>query len=135
MKQNIVSIYLIVIGILFIGFGLAYLFFPTQMIAFTGMETPTATAKADIWAIYAGIQIGFGLYLLLCSRNSELFKAGLLSIVFIFGGVAIGRMIGILYFEAYDHYSLFALLCEWTGTFVAMWLYTKLNRNVPNKNT
>lgn len=134
MKQNIVQIYLIFIGILFISFGFSYLFFPAEMIALSGMEIPTATAKADVWAIYTGIQIGFGLYLLLCSRNLELYKAGLLSIVFILGGVAIGRTLGVLKFEAYDIYSLSAFAFEWAGTFVALWLNARLNRYVSIKN-
>lgn len=135
MKQNMVSIYLFIIGILFIGFGFSYLFFPTEMIALTGMEIQTATAKTDVWAIYSGIQIGFGSYLILCSRYTELYKAGLLSIVFILGGVAIGRTLGILIYEAHDIYSLSALAFEWIGTFVALWLNARLKTDVSIKKS
>ena len=107
----------------------AYLIFPTAMIGLTGMEIQTATAKADVWAIYSGIQIGFGLFLLLCSRKSALYQAALLSIVFILGGVAVGRTLGILIYDAYDTYSFSALAFEWTGSIVALWLSARLNKH------
>jgi hypothetical protein len=129
MNKSIVPIYLLVIGVIFFGFGMAYLVYPITMIELSGMQIPTATSKADTWAIYAGIQIGFGLFLLYCSRNFELFNAGLLSITFIFGGVAIGRTLGMIYFNTFDQYSLSALAFEWPGTLIAIFLHQKLKKS------
>ena len=123
MHQKFTQIFILIIGLIFLGFGLAYLFFPVTMIELSGMEIPTLVAKVDTWAIYAGIQIGFGVFLILCSKNASLFTAALLSIAFIFGGVAIGRTLGIVYYASYDQYSLSALLFEWPGTLIALFLY------------
>lgn len=125
MNSKIVRFYLVVVGLIFFGFGMAYFLYPVTMIEFSGMKIPTATAKADTWAIYAGIQMGFGLFLLACSRRLELFEAGLLSIAFVFGGVAIGRTLGIFYFSAFDQYSLAALVFEWPGALISIWLLAK----------
>jgi hypothetical protein len=126
-------IYLVIIGLIFFSFGMAYFVYPVTMIEFSGMKIPTATAKADTWAIYAGIQIGFGLFLLACSRRLELFEAGLLSIAFVFGGVAIGRTLGIFYFDAFDQYSLAALVFEWPGALISILLLVKSKKNKSRK--
>jgi hypothetical protein len=125
MNSKIVTLYLVVVGLIFFSFGMAYFIFPVTMIEFSGMKIPTATAKADTWAIYAGIQIGFGLFLLACSKKLELSEAGLLAIAFVFGGVAIGRTLGMLYFDAFDQYSLAALAFEWPGALISIWLLVK----------
>ena len=125
MKKNINAIYLALIGTLFAGFGLGYLFFPTLLIEQSGMLIPSASAKADAWAMYAGIQVGFGLFLILCANDSSLRRAGLLSIIFIFGGIAVARTLGVLYFQSYDAFNVSALCIEWPGTLVAIYLYKK----------
>ena len=128
MKKNIAPFYLIFVGLLFAGFGLAYLFYPLLLIEQSGMQTPTAGAKADVWAMYAGLQMGFGLFLLVCAKQSQLQLAGLLCISFIFGGIAIGRTFGVIYYQAFDIFNLSALCLEWPGTLIAIYLYKQHDR-------
>ena len=125
MNPSIIALYLRVIGWLFAGFGIAYVFFPTLLLEQSGMQTPSAAAKADVYAMYAGLQIGFGLWLLACAKHRDLQPAGLLSIVFIFGGIAAGRTLGVLYYASYDAFNISALCIEWPGSLFALYLYKK----------
>ena len=123
MKKTSVSIYLLLIGFVFIVFGFAYLFFPSLMIEQSGMQIPTPGSKADAWAMYAGLQIGFGAFLLVCAKEPHLRAAGFLSVAFIFGGIAIGRTLGVMYFQAGDLFNLSALSIEWPGALFALYLF------------
>ena len=98
MKEKTVPLYVMLVGLLFAGFGFAYLFFPILLIEQSGMKIPTPGAKADALAMYGGLQIGFGIFLMICAKAKHLQLAGLLSIVLIFGGIAIGRTLGVIYF-------------------------------------
>ncbi len=130
MKKTRMSMYLLFVGLVFIAFGLAYLFFPLLMIEQSGMQIPTPGAKADAWAMYAGLQIGFGAFLVLCARHEHLKSAGFLSVAFIFGGIALGRTLGVFYFHAADAFNLSALGIEWPGALFALFLYRKHQRAV-----
>jgi hypothetical protein len=53
----------------FLGFGLAYALWPLPMARLTDIPLPTPTARIDFAATYGGLQIGFGLFLLICVRR------------------------------------------------------------------
>ncbi|NRA42769.1 MAG: DUF4345 family protein [Pseudomonadales bacterium] len=131
MKTTYIPVYLRIIGWLFAGFGIAYVFFPTLLLEQSGMLTPSAAAQADVYAMYAGLQIGFGLWLLACAKHKDLQPAGLLSIVFIFGGIAAGRTLGVLYYASYDAFNISALCIEWPGSLFALYLYNQNRKASP----
>jgi hypothetical protein len=47
------------------------------MAAFTELALPTSTARADFAATYGGFQLGFGGFLLICSRSPAWVEPGL----------------------------------------------------------
>ena len=59
---------LLVVGLGFTGFGLAYALLPLPMARLTEIPLPTSTARIDFAAQYGGIQLGLGLFLLACVR-------------------------------------------------------------------
>ena len=64
-------------GLGFIGFGIAYILWPGRMGALTDVAPTTATALADFTATYGGFQVGFGVFLLACSRSADWLAPGL----------------------------------------------------------
>jgi hypothetical protein len=79
-------------GIAFIGFGLAFTFWPESMGRFVDIGLPTATAKADFAATYGGFELGVGTFLLLCLRRPAWIEAGLLAGMWALLGFAAVRL-------------------------------------------
>jgi hypothetical protein len=80
----------------FIGFGAAYALRPDRMAALTDLPLPSPTARADFVATYGGLQLGFGLFLLACTRQAEWTRPGLWALVAGLGGLASLRALTIV---------------------------------------
>jgi len=74
----------------FVGFGLAYTLWPLSMAGLTDILLPTPTARIDFAATYGGLQIGFGLFLLLCVRRPAWTEPGLWA-----GAAALGGLVSV----------------------------------------
>ncbi len=83
-------------GLGFIGFGAAAALRPARAAAVTQLSLPTASARADFAATYGGFQVGFGVFLLVCTRMRGWHEPGLWAAVAALAGFAIVRGIGIL---------------------------------------
>lgn len=87
------SLILLAAGVGFIGFGVAYALRPAQMARLTDLTLTTPTARADFVATYGGFQIGFGLFLLACSREVSWLVPGLWATLAALGGFASLRVL------------------------------------------
>lgn len=87
------SLILLAAGVGFIGFGVAYALRPAQMARLTDLTLTTPTARADFVATYGGFQIGFGLFLLACSREASWLVPGLWATLAALGGFASLRVL------------------------------------------
>jgi hypothetical protein len=83
-------------AVTFAGFGVAFAFWPHAMAATVDIALPTDTATADFVATYGGFQIGFALFLWLCTRRPERVRVGLLASGWAVAGFATARLIAIL---------------------------------------
>ena len=90
------SVILLVTGIGFIGFGVAYALLPGRMARFTEVELPSASARTDFAATYGGFQLGFGCFLLTCTRSPAWIEAGLVAAAAALAGFAGIRAMGIV---------------------------------------
>lgn len=61
MVSSASSLILMLAGVGFIGFGVAYALWPARMAALTDLTLESPTARADFIATYGGFQTGFGL--------------------------------------------------------------------------
>lgn len=103
---------------LFIVYGLMCLASPEIVAEQTGMQLTTGVASAEVRAMYGGLQTAVGLLALLGFMRAGLQPAVLLALVFVFFGLASGRVIGIVLdpdpgvynFAAFAFESLFGLL-------------------------
>jgi hypothetical protein len=89
-------------------------------------------AKIDNWAIYAGVQIGFGAFLMRCALSNFAHDAALLSVAYVVGGIALLRVIGIGYYASFDLFSLGGLAFEAPTAITAWLLFRRMrSRSVP----
>lgn len=127
MKLN--TVFLLCLAAIFFIFGGAYFLYPENMAALAGIQLSSTPARIDIWAIYAGMQIGFGAFLLRSALSHFAIDAALLMVAYIVGGIALLRFLGILYYASFDVYSLSALAFEGPVAVIAWRLF--LNHKAP----
>ena len=78
-------------------FGIGFMLFPTVLSELITEASPTTPAGViDMRATYGGVSAGLGLLLLFLDNALVLIQAKLLGIMFVVGGMALGRFIGML---------------------------------------
>jgi hypothetical protein len=94
--MSLPRIILSLMGIAFIGFGVAFMLWPQPMAGITEITLPSPTARVDFAATYGGFQLGFGTFLLLCLRHQTWIEAGLWAGLLALGGFAVVRVVALL---------------------------------------
>ena len=89
-------IVLVLLGLMFLSFGVAFLLRPAQMAQMVGIELPEPTARMEIRAFYGGLEIGLAVFLLVCAATGAWIKPGLLAAGLACAGPALGRTVGLL---------------------------------------
>lgn len=80
----------------FIGFGIAFTFWPLPMASLIEIPLPTPTARIDFGATYGGFEIGFGIFLAACARRAEWIEPGLWATAAALAGFAAIRLYGLV---------------------------------------
>lgn len=86
---------LVLLALTFVGFGLAFAIAPVAMATLVELEVPTATARTDVRAVYGGLELGLGAFLLWCARRRESVRTGLIAALLAFAALAGVRVVGI----------------------------------------
>ncbi|MFT6400156.1 MAG: hypothetical protein ACJAYU_004926 [Bradymonadia bacterium] len=81
-------------GLAFLGFGLAFLLWPSAMTADLDITLPTARADIEIRAFYGGLELGFGAFLLLAARRHSWQVPALVGAAMLLGGAGTTRVVG-----------------------------------------
>jgi hypothetical protein len=89
------KIYLILMAIMSVGFGVVYLFWPLSMTDPMGFGPLAPPALTDVRATYGGFQIGTGLFMLFCLRPERL-RLGMLLALLSVTAIALSRAVGLL---------------------------------------
>ena len=79
----------------FLFIGLAFLVQPASMGDMVNISPVDGTARIELRAMYGGLEIGIGLFLVACLLGGR-FRTGLQACAYAFGGLALGRFGGIL---------------------------------------
>jgi len=79
----------------FIGYGLACLLLPNMVGMLSGLGMQMVSGRTEIHAMYGGLQTGLGLFFLLCGMHREWTRPGVIALILIMGGLALGRSYGI----------------------------------------
>jgi Domain of unknown function (DUF4345) len=118
---------LLLAGIGFIGFGVAYALWPVRMAALTDLALPTPTARADFTATYGGFQLGFGVFLLVCTRDAGWLEPGLWAATAAVAGFASVRGLAILSSRGRVRRSIwFGLVLELVGVVLNAWALSQV---------
>ena len=106
-------------ALVYVGIGLAFIFAPESLLPRVNIAASSGTALADIRAVYGGLDLGVGVLLAYCLMRNEI-RTGLLACVFTLGGLALGRVYGILLDTEQDSITYGLLAAELIGAATAV---------------
>jgi len=81
-------------AILFASVGVGFLVAPEFFGAWVELELSSDTARTDVRAVYGGLDLGMGLFLLWCGADPERTRAGIAAATLGVVGLAFGRTLG-----------------------------------------
>ena len=110
-------------GLFFIGYGLAFTFFPLEMATMvSGAGPTTASGLIDFRATYGGMTISIGIVLLLLAAKNESLSFALLAISIILLAMAAARGIGMFLDGLPNQFMYGYLFAEIIGAAIALGL-------------
>jgi len=119
------KIFLGLLAVLFIGYGLVCLASPSVLADSTGMVLATGTATAEVRAMYGGLQTAVGLLALFAFVRERLRAPVLLVLGVILFGLASGRLVGIAIDPDPGSYNYGAFAFEAISAVVAFGLLSR----------
>jgi hypothetical protein len=87
---------LVIFGLAFVGFGLAFVSYPGDMAALVSIALVDRGARTDVRAIYGGMEIGIGAFLMTCALQRDFVRIGLFASACVLMAMATSRFIGLL---------------------------------------
>lgn len=87
--------YLLLTGLVFSGIGLMGLYDPTGTVAPMGLTLADQSSRAEMRAVYGGMNLLIGLYLMGAFRSPAQQAPALMLAAIIMGGLALGRVVSI----------------------------------------
>ncbi len=87
---------LLLSALLFAAVGSAFLPRPAEMASRVGIRLGERIASSDVRAVYGGLEIGFAFFLAFTSLNRSTVRPGLVAEIAAFGGLLLGRAVGVL---------------------------------------
>lgn len=110
------------------AFGLLFLVSPALLGDFAAVGLAEAAARAEIRAMYGGLEIGLAVFLVWCARAQTRFEAGLMASALGFLGLASGRIAGMALEGAWTTPLIAALAVEIVAGTLACWGLSGLRR-------
>lgn len=98
-------------GLAFAGYGVYCAIDLDVVVELTGVVFRSSTPAVEARAMYGGLQTGLGLLFFNAAVNRRLTVYGLVVMVFVLGGLAIGRALG-MYLDDVDDYNTGAFIYE-----------------------
>jgi len=83
-------------GLFFLALGIAFLLAPDVLIQFARLPADRPASVIEIEARYGGLHLGLGLFFLISSFRFRWVRAALGAQILVFGGLAAGRLTGLL---------------------------------------
>lgn len=88
-------IILYIFGAGFVAFGLMGLLLPESLVALIDIELNSVQARTEITAMYGGMQIGIGAFLLMAALNETWIRPAMAAVICMCLGLASARLLGI----------------------------------------
>jgi hypothetical protein len=120
-----INLYLRFTGVLFSLYG-AYLYMDPQYLIDLLELGESAAARTELRAMYGGLQLGVGIFLLLAAQKDKAFKQfTCIVLIAIFAGLSTARAAGMI-IDGIDNYNLYACIYEAISLLIAILLYNRL---------
>jgi uncharacterized membrane protein len=113
-------------AVIFVAVGAGFLIVPKQYANILEISLPTAMARTDVRATYGGLELGFGIFLILCTVRREWIRPGLWALALTVSGFATGRLFGFLAEGTINNFMLFFLVLELAVALLAVFLLRRL---------
>ncbi len=94
--SRLVQAWLLASAATFAWIGIYFLVLPHEAAAAIEVELLTDTALTDVQATYGGMVLGLTFVWIWTALQPERHQAGLWSMIFVYGGLALGRLVAIL---------------------------------------
>ena len=111
---------LALIALTYAGFGFVFLFNPSEMAAMIGIAFPTTSPRTDFRAMYGGLEIGVGAFLLVCAMRREFVRVGLFASACVLVAMATSRTVGLM-LDGVSLLQVAIAISEWVGGAAATW--------------
>ena len=107
------SVWLLVLaGLGFLAFGLWLAVDPIGGLAAVGIAAVNAAGQIELRAFYGGLEIGLGIFLLLCAARPDWRRPGLWSVLLGNGGIGLARLLAIAASGVFTPFFAYALVWE-----------------------
>lgn len=116
------KVFLVINGLVFLALGARGIWDPVAHLALVEFQLNTPTAMAEARAMYGGASITMGLLFLTGAFSRAWLKPSLMVVAVFLGGLAIGRLAGVMADGANAPIILQFLGIEVLGTVLALWL-------------
>jgi len=113
-------------ALIFVVVGAGFLLIPKQFGDLLELSLPTAMARTDVRATYGGLELGFGIFLILCVVRREWIRPGLWALALTVGGFATGRLVGFVAEGTINNFMLFFLVLELAVALLAVFLLRRV---------
>jgi hypothetical protein len=111
---------LLLIAGIYAGFGFTFLFNPNEMSAMLGLSFQTNAGSTDFRAMYGGLEVGVGVFLLMCALRREFVRVGLFAAACALVAMATSRSVGLL-LDGFNLVQALIAASEWVGAVAATW--------------
>lgn len=108
------------LGLGYAGFGFAFLFSPSELAAILSLTFSEPSARTDFRAMYGGLEIGLGGFMLACAVRREFVRIGLFAAACSTVGMATARTVGMM-LDGVALSQLVSAVVEWAICGVATW--------------
>jgi hypothetical protein len=104
--------FLIINALLWVGYGAYLLLAPEALADLAGVTASNATGSVELRTMYGGLQTALGVLALLGALSGGWRMTALAAFIFVYGGMAIGRLIGALIDQEFSAYVIAALIFD-----------------------
>lgn len=118
------------LGLSFAAFGLWALARPLHFATLLGFELSNAQALTEMRAFYGGLELGLGLFFIVCALRVDLARAGLVLGVVSLSAVATTRLYGLIVDDSFSTLLVAVLGLELFGIAACLWALKRTRQPV-----
>ena len=112
-------IFLAVMAIVWLPYGLYCFLDPTALRTMAGLTATTPTALTELRAMYGGLQSAIGALALLATVRRDLERPALVMLGSLLPGLAAARLLGLVLDGSWSSYTVMGLAFEIPGSLIA----------------